>query len=201
MKIDYLNKLTLYKFKEENQVKKLYLMTVITLLIMTGCGMDQPKTDQEKIAEELNPAQNAREKETPVDPEWDKRLGYVNYTKDQFDAESNRDQIITMDRNEMADAIARIILRNDGFDEIATLVTDKEVLIAYDKNNQLTDEEAQDLAKKSAMSVMPRFFDVHVTDNVSLIPDIQSLHNSTTQESSYKNTLEQIISEMKKQTP
>jgi len=199
MKNHYFNKLTLYKFKEENEVRKLYVIALISLLIVSGCGMNKPKTDEDKIAEELNPTRN---KDSTIDPEWEKRLGYVNYTKDQFDDEPDRDEIVRMDRNKMADTIARIILQNsESFDEVATLVTDKEVLIAYDKNDHLSDEDAVDLAKKSAMSVVPRFFDIYVTDNPSLIPDIQSLHNTTTQDRSHGNTLEQIISEMEKQTP
>ena len=174
----------------------LYSIGIMVLITMTACGMDNPKTDQDKIAEELDPTRN---KETPVDPEWDSRLGYVNYTKDQFKNEADRNEAIKMDRNNMADTIARIILRNDGFEEIATLVTDEEVLIAYDKNDEiLTDEAAAELAKKSAESVTPRFFDVYVSNNPALIPNIQSLHNSTTKRSNYDNTLEQIISEMEK---
>src|SRR5699024_11426485 len=106
----------------------LYSIGLMVLFTITACGsgMDHPKTDQDKIAEELDPTRN---KETPVDPEWESRLGYVNYTKDQFKNERDRNQAINMDRNKMADTIARIILRNDGFEEIATLVTDEEVLI------------------------------------------------------------------------
>src|SRR5699024_269517 len=99
---------------------------------MTECGMDNPKTDQDKIAEEVDPTRN---KETPVDPEWDSRLGYVNYTKDQFKNEADRNEAIKMDCKYIADTTARIILRNDGFEEIAKLVTDEEVLNAYDKND------------------------------------------------------------------
>ena len=179
-------------------MKKLHLILLISLFIATGCGMDQLKTDQDKIAEELNPVRN---KDETIDPDLDKRLGYVNYTREQFDTEPKEEGIVTMDRNKMADTITRIILQNKGFDEVATLVTDQEVLIAYDKNNHLSDDEALDFAQKSAISVMPRFFEVYVTDNPSLIPDIQSLHNTTTLDRSHNNTLQQIISEMKKHTP
>lgn len=179
-------------------MRKLHLIVLLTMFITTGCGMNQLKTDQDKIAEELNPMRN---KDETIDPDLDKRLGYVNYTKEQFDAESKEEHMVTMDRNKMADTIARIILQNNAFEEVATLVTDKEVLIAYDKNDHLSDDEALDFAQKSAMSVMPRFFEIYVTDNPSLIPDIQSLHNTTTLDRSHNNTLQQIISEMEKQTP
>src|SRR5699024_12514441 len=95
MKNHYFNKLTLYKFKEENEVRKLYVIALISLLIVSGCGMNKPKTDEDKIAEELNPTRN---KDSTIDPEWEKRLGYVNYTKDQFDDEPDRDEIRSEER-------------------------------------------------------------------------------------------------------
>ena len=171
----------------------IYVIGLTFLLVTTGCTMDNAKTEQERIAEELDPT---RYNNAPDDPEWDRRLGYVNYTKDQFDNESNNDLTVPMDRQKTADAITRVILQNEGFNEVATLVTDEEVLIAYDKNEDLTNEKAADIAKKSAMSITPRFFDVFVTDNPTLIPDIRSLHNSATNQNNYQNTLKQIISEM-----
>lgn len=171
----------------------LYSIGVFILLTVAGCNLDQTQNEQDKIAEELDPARNGQ---PPRDPEWDNRLGYVNYTKDQFEQDPEQSHM-DLDRNQMADSIARIILQHEAFDEIATLVTDREVLIAYEKNDTLTEDEAADFAKKSASSITPRFFDIYVSDNPVLIPQIHSLHNSTTKESDYDNTLEQIISEMK----
>jgi len=99
---------------------------------------------------------------------------------------------------EMADMITRIILQYEGFDEVATLVTDEEVLIVYDRNDEMEDENAADIARKTAVSLMPGFFDIYVSDNEALINDIQSLHNSTTNNQNYDNTIDNIISEMKK---
>ncbi|GGB36538.1 hypothetical protein GCM10011409_12450 [Lentibacillus populi] len=98
----------------------------------------------------------------------------------------------------MADMITRLILRNEGFDEVATLVTDEEVLIAYQKNDNLDDRTAADIASKTAKSTMPGFFDVYVSDNGTLMNDIQSLHNSSATNKNYDNTIEQIINEMNK---
>ena len=46
---------------------------------------------------------------------------------------------------------------------------------------------------------MPGFFDIYVSDNKSLIGDIQSLHNSSTNRE-YDNLIEQLINKMK-ETP
>ncbi|MFD2045152.1 YhcN/YlaJ family sporulation lipoprotein [Ornithinibacillus salinisoli] len=173
---------------------------LVLLIALTACTTDNTTTEQEKIADELDPTRD----EGPVrdtefkDPEAKSRLGYVNYTKEQFDRDPEKDRVVTMDRSEMADIIARLILRHEAFDEIATLVTGDEVLIAYEKNEMLDENEAADVAKKSAASVMPRYFDIYVSDNNVLIRDIESLHNSTTTDSDYENTIKSIINEMKK---
>ncbi|WP_165767927.1 YhcN/YlaJ family sporulation lipoprotein [Virgibacillus indicus] len=168
---------------------------VLAVTVISGCAANDNAMDErnENISE-LDPA---RELQAPADDELNNRLGYVRYTKDQLNNDAERNHAVTMDRTQMANMITRIILRNDGFNEVATLVTDEEVLIAYDKNEDIDEDIAADIAKKTAVSVMPEFFDVYVSDNDTLIRDIHSLHNSTTTNKNYDNTIDSIIDEMK----
>jgi len=174
---------------------KLILLSFIFISIMiAGCApTENTNSEREEIAEELNPTRNLEE---PAD-EFDSELGYVRYTRDQLTNEQGNSEI-SIDRNEMADSITRIILGNNGFEEVATLVTDKEVLIAYKKNENISDDEAADIAKKTVLSIMPSYFNIYVSDNETLMQDIQSLHNSTSQNRDYDNTINSIIDEMKK---
>lgn len=144
---------------------------------------------------DLDPTRN---QQTPADSETDNRLGFVRYTKEKVDQDQDINRTTTIDRNHMADMITRIILRHGGFNEVATLVTGKEVLIAYEKRDDMDAKTAADVAKRTAMSILPRFFDVYVSDNPSLIGSIHSLHNETTTTNNYQNTIDQIIQEMKK---
>ena len=48
------------------------------------------------------------------------------------------------------------------------------------------------------MSIMPRYFEIIVSDNDVIMHDIQSLHNSTTKNKNYDNYKDEIINEMKK---
>ena len=171
------------------------MLTITTMLV--GCTtFDNSEGDREQILDELDPTRNAPE---PTDDELSSKLGYVRYTKDQLDNElENGEQQLTIDRNEMADMITKIILRNNGFEEVATLVTDKEVLIAYQRNEELSAEEASDLCKKTAASILPGFFNIHVSDNETLMQDIQSMHQSTSENRNYDNTIKAIIKEMEK---
>lgn len=164
-------------------------------IIFTGCNTtENTNREREEIAEKLNPTRNL---EKPENEETNSELGYVRYTKDQLTNEQGNSEI-SIDRNEMADSITRIILSNNGFEEVATLVTDKEVLIAYERNEATPEKEAADIARRTALSIMPSFYTIYVSDNETLMQDIQSLHNSTSQNRDYDNTINSIIKEMKK---
>ncbi|PAV28734.1 hypothetical protein CIL05_15760 [Virgibacillus profundi] len=176
---------------------KLFMIsTLIAIVTISGCGnTDNAMDERNENIDELDPA---REMESPADEELNNKLGYVRYSKDQLDNDAENNHQVTIDRTQMANMITRIILRNDGFEEVATLVTDEEVLIAFEKNEDIEESDAADIAKKTAVSVMPSFFDVYVSDNDVLIRDIHSLHNSTTTNKNYDNTIDSIIKEMKK---
>ncbi|WP_190279395.1 YhcN/YlaJ family sporulation lipoprotein [Ornithinibacillus gellani] len=170
------------------------MLTIIIAFLASGCSMNRTVTDQEKNAQELDPTKNHLSKE---DPEWDSRLGYVHYTRGQV-ANQKKQEISSFDRNQLADQIARLVLQNSGFEQVAALVTDREVLIAYQKNERLTDEQAADIAKQTAYTLLPRFFEVYVSHNENHIRSIHSLHLSTTNDSIDNQTLQQIIVEMKR---
>ncbi|WP_339228652.1 YhcN/YlaJ family sporulation lipoprotein [Oceanobacillus sp. FSL K6-2867] len=178
-------------------MKAILVIMLMMTSILVGCTtFDNSEGEREEILDELDPTRNTPE---PTDDELSSKLGYVRYTKDQLNNETeNSEQQLTIDRNEMADMITKIILRNDGFEEVATLVTDKEVLIAYQRNEDLSAEEAANVSKKTAVSIMPGYFNIHVSDNETLMQDIQSLHRSTSENRNYDNTINAIIKEMEK---
>ncbi|GAA0588778.1 hypothetical protein GCM10009001_00840 [Virgibacillus siamensis] len=176
-------------------IRIIMLSFILMCAALAGCGTTDNATEEhDQIVEELDPSNE----NTPDNPEQDNKLGYVRYTKDQLKNDAEQNHSINIDRTKMANMITRIILRNDGFEEVATLVTDQEVLIAYEKNDALNAEDAADIAKKTAVSAVPGYFHVYVSGNATLMQDIQSLHNSSIQDNSYENTIDSIIREMKK---
>ncbi|HLR75576.1 MAG TPA: YhcN/YlaJ family sporulation lipoprotein [Virgibacillus sp.] len=167
------------------------------LLISTAACSTNNAQDEGNSINQLGPD---FEQQSPRDREINDQLGFVRYKKDELelgDPEAN-DRVATIDRTKMADMITQMILQNDDFEEVATLVTDQEVLIAYKENGDLDEHDNADIARKTAMSVMPRYFDIYVTNNDGLMNDIHSLHNSSTQNRNYDNTIQKIIQEMKK---
>ncbi|MUV39176.1 putative lipoprotein YutC [Lentibacillus sp. JNUCC-1] len=170
------------------------------LLFMSACANDNNNAidDGNDTLNNLHPDEELSNQDHTSDNEKDYRLGYVRFKKEQLDQNAEDDRMITVDRKKMADIITRTILRNKGFDEVATLVTSDTVLIAYDKADDREAQQAADIAKQTAVAVMPSFYKVYVSDNKILINDIHSLHNSSVANPDYKNTIESIITEMKK---
>ncbi|MFC4558663.1 YhcN/YlaJ family sporulation lipoprotein [Virgibacillus kekensis] len=174
--------------------KKVYLSAAILLTAMlTACGGNDNAADEhEQIVNELDPEQENQ------NPGEENKLGYVRYTKEQIENDNERNHTVRVDRTKLANMITRIILRSEGFNEVATLVTDEVALIAYSKDEALDSSRAADTAKKTAVSVLPGYYDIYVSDNATLMSDIQSLHNSSVLDNSYDKTVERIINEMKK---
>ncbi|RYG74489.1 hypothetical protein EU245_02495 [Lentibacillus lipolyticus] len=176
-------------------IKKLLMVTIplLAAIVLVGCNdTDNAADEREQIIDELNPENES----TPNNSETDDKLGYVRYSKEQVTNDDEKNHNVTIDRTRLANMIARIILRNDGFEEVAALVTDEEALIAYAKGDDLDQNKAAEIAKKTAISVLPGYFDVYVSDNEMIMQDIQSLHNSSTRDDEYDNTVDQIIERM-----
>jgi hypothetical protein len=176
-------------------IKKLVPLALSALFIVSACSdFTNDATDKDRA---LDPVRN--QESPPVDNDLNDKLGYVHYTRSELDTDNApRSPILTLDRNAVANMITKTIMQNEGFEEVATLVTDEEVLIAYKKTDDMDQNRAADIAKSSAMSVTPRYFDIYVSDDDLLIKDIHSLHRSSTKNKNYDNTIDQIINEMKK---
>ncbi|GIO28636.1 YhcN/YlaJ family sporulation lipoprotein [Ornithinibacillus bavariensis] len=178
-------------------MKNKVLISIVSVsILLSACAHTDTSTgEREQVLDQLDPN---RENKTQNTTDINDKFGYVNYKRDQLVQDREDNHVASINRVEMADTIARLILRNEGFNQVAALVTDEHVLIAYDRDEGLSSEVAADIASKTAVSVMPAFYDVYVTDNDTLIPDIQSLHNTTTSSMNYNNTINRIIKEMKK---
>lgn len=177
------------------KIKSLISTLFVSSLLVSGCaGNDEAGDD---LLDRTIDGDNERDQfQAPSnrDDEITSQLGYVRYHEDEVDTESH---YVGMDRNKMADIITRLILSYDNFKDVATLVTDEEVLVAYEKPEDLDREKAATIVKKTALSTLPRFYHVYVSDQPTAFKDIQSLQNSFTVNDNYENTLQNIIDKMK----
>jgi hypothetical protein len=94
-------------------------------------------------------------------------FGYVRQQKSPIQGETvSYKNMYTMDREQTADAISKLSVGIPNVNDASVLVTDEEVLIAYDTGKDTKKErmEVADQVKRSAMSVVPRWYHVYVTD-------------------------------------
>jgi hypothetical protein len=100
-------------------------------------------------------------------------FGYVRHQKSPIPGDANvYNTMPAMNREKVADLISKICTTIPHVKDVGTLVTDEEVLIAYEtdaKDRMLT----ADQVKRSALSVVPRYYHVYVSDDPSMIEQIE----------------------------
>lgn len=103
-------------------------------------------------------------------------FGYVRHQKSPILGDgndpNNYGNMPTLNRERVADLISRLCTQLPNVNDVATLVTDDEVLIAYDTDTNNRYETA-DQVKKTALSVVPRYYHVYVADNPRMIREIE----------------------------
>ncbi|MCH1625545.1 YhcN/YlaJ family sporulation lipoprotein [Fredinandcohnia quinoae] len=100
-------------------------------------------------------------------------FGYVRHQKSPIAGDTKvYDTMPTLDREKVADLISKISTQMPNVHDAATLVTDEEVLIAYQTDSEDRFQTAEQV-KLSAMSVVPRFYHVYVSDDPAMIKEIE----------------------------
>lgn len=125
-------------------------------------------------------------------------FGYVRHQKSPVMGENVAyRQYDALDREQIANTISKLCTNIPHVDDISTLVTDEEVLIVYhtDSNNRL---ETADQVKKSAMSVVPRWYNVFVSDNTNLRANVESYATVDSNSRNARIGIDKLIKEMKK---
>ncbi|GAA0326752.1 YhcN/YlaJ family sporulation lipoprotein [Bacillus carboniphilus] len=123
--------------------------------------------------------------------------GYVRHQKSPVPGENvtRNQEILSLDREALANTISLMAIQIPEVKDCATLVTDEEVLIAYEADTK--DRKATaDQVKRSAMSFVPRFFHVYVADDKKMIRDIENLSPLDSDSVGIESTIDATIKEM-----
>nr|WP_027410069.1 YhcN/YlaJ family sporulation lipoprotein [Anoxybacillus tepidamans] len=100
-------------------------------------------------------------------------FGYVRHQKSPVAGDTdNYGALPTLNRERVADLISKLCVRLPNVNDVATLVTDEEVLIAYDTDTKNRFETA-DQVKRTALSVVPRYYHVYVADDPRMMREIE----------------------------
>jgi hypothetical protein len=185
-------------------LKKLIIIAgLCTITALTGCSKDIAGKD---VYEESGNTINVNNKRHDLYNENASRgarnvsnnYGFVRHQKSPvLNDKTGNDHYAAMDREQVANIISKYSTDIPNVNDVATLVTDQEVLIAYDtdsKNRNLT----ADQVKKTAMSVVPRYYHVYVSDNKVLMRDVENLANFDSTSRNARSSVAAVIKRMKK---
>jgi len=183
--------------------KLVIILGLCTLTALTGCSKDMSNRD---VYEESGNTINVNNKRHDLYNEGASRsvrnasnnYGFVRHQKSPLMNDNTaNDHYTALNREQVANIISKLSTEIPNVNDVATLVTDQEVLIAYktdSKNRNMT----ADQVKKTAMSVVPRYYHVFVTDNKVLMRDVENLANLDSTSRNARNLVNGLIKQMKK---
>lgn len=186
-------------------MKKLILMIsflTLTAGAVSGCSKGMTNRD---VYEESGNTINVNNKRAELYNEGGSRsirnvsnnYGFVRHQKSPLMNTGNNTHYAALDREQLANIISRYSTGLPNVNDVATLVTDQEVLVAY-RTDAKDRNLAADQVKRTAMSVVPRYYHVYVTDNTNLIKDVQNLASLDSTSRNARGQVNYLIKQMKK---
>ncbi|WP_413307548.1 YhcN/YlaJ family sporulation lipoprotein [Bacillus sp. 1P10SD] len=185
-------------------LKKLIVIAgLCTITALTGCTKDTGNRD---VYEESGNTINVNNKRHELYNEGASRgvrnvsdnYGFVRHQKSPLMNDNTANNGYTaLDREQLANIISKYSVNVPNVNDAATLVTDQEVLIAYTTDSKDRNMTA-DQVKKTAFSVVPRYYHVYVTDNKALMRDVENLANLDSTSRNARHAVTELITQMKK---
>ncbi|MGG0716119.1 YhcN/YlaJ family sporulation lipoprotein [Robertmurraya massiliosenegalensis] len=176
------------------------LVSLGCLLLVTGCNNDDSAV--EGLYNESGNTINVNDQRADIYNEHGKNksedFGYVRHQKAPIIGSNvSNDHYEPMDREKTADTISKLCTDLPHVDDVSTLVTGEEVIVVYDTESDNRNLTA-DQVKKTAMSVVPRWFDIYVTDNTALRKNVESYATMDSDSKKIEYALNELIKEIKK---
>ncbi|MGM0922506.1 MAG: YhcN/YlaJ family sporulation lipoprotein [Bacillota bacterium] len=148
-----------------------FTASLIGMFIITGC---QNTASENELFEDGGNTVNVKN-ENGIENATDNHssdFGYVRHVKSNLAEDEDYNKVPGIDHQKVANAISSLIVQLPNIQDVATLVTDEEVLIAYQTNSKNRNETA-DQVKRTAISVVPRYYHVYLSDNPEMIKQIE----------------------------
>jgi hypothetical protein len=131
-------------------------------------------------------------------------FGFVRQQKSPVQGQAiSNENMYRLDREKVADSISKMSVAIPNVDDCATLVTDEEVLVSYktDKKDKDARFIVADQVKKTAMSVIPRWYHVYVTDDPNLMQNVENLSKMDSDSKNVNTAIDDTINLMLKASP
>lgn len=182
-------------------LKKLFVILGITLAA-AGCQGNDQGSAMNQDADEFIDMKTERQDGDAQNPVSEKnykegQYGYVRHQElENTEMETNQQEIPSLDKEQTADIISRLVVRLPNIEDAATLVTDEEVFVAY-RTEAENRKLSADQVKQSAISIVPRFYHVYISDEQGMIQNIERFQNSSPNSPNIENLLDHVKQEMK----
>ncbi|MED4402981.1 YhcN/YlaJ family sporulation lipoprotein [Metabacillus fastidiosus] len=172
--------------------------SIITLSLLTACQYGAEEDIYKESGNTIN-VQNRHELYSKNDNLNDKKddFGYVRHQKSGVPQDNTFAKVHTINREQLANTISSICVQMPGINDVATLVTDDEVLVGYQTNAKDRNAVA-DQVKRSAASAVPRYYKVYVSDNKAMMEQIESFSPLSSTSRNVDEILNKTIREMLK---
>jgi hypothetical protein len=164
---------------------------------MAGDGNDTRRANQQQNGNQLHVNNSEPELYNQDVSHDDKRFGYVRHQRTGVMGAQQDQPEYEIDREQFADMISRLSTHIPNVDDVSTLVTDEEVLIVY-QTDAKDRKDTADQVKKTAMSVVPRWFEIYVSDNPNLRQNVENFATLNTNSDDIDSLLEGVIKQMRK---
>ncbi|MBY6270709.1 MAG: sporulation protein [Caldibacillus debilis] len=127
-------------------------------------------------------------------------FGFVRHVKSPVAGQNPANKPVFINREKLADMISRLVVSLPDVTDCSTLVTSKEALVAYTTGSRDRRRVAEQV-KRTAMSVVPRQYEVYVTDDPSLRKEIENFAGLDSDSGGIDKVLNLTIQRMIDSTP
>jgi hypothetical protein len=160
--------------------KSLLLIGITSLSLLTACQQFEAFSDDQEAYDESGKAVHIANRNDTfnsknlrgMDDDIGTSFGYVRHQKSPVPGDQQLNEMPALDREQVADIISKMVVLIPNVNDVGTLVTDEEVLVAYTTDSEDRFETA-DQVKKTAISVVPRYFHVYVSDDPMMIDEVE----------------------------
>jgi hypothetical protein len=188
-------------------MKKWIPALVMSGALLSACGANgqQGVGDNDTVYEQSRNTVNRTDRVDLYNENNDNQnYGFVRDVKSPVPGEStnaNRGNMMT--REQMANQISGLIIGLPEVNDSSVVVTDKDVLIAYqtDASDQRSRAKVADQVRKTAESVAPRWYGIHVTDDPTLRQTVENIGSMTPNRANADKAVSDTIRMMKNNSP